>query len=166
MNTMRRLTGRRLGVRGVRSVGPPASKLPAALEDMPKNRNPWKKIKDKETGLAYYWNQDTDETTSPGAARPRHWVQVRDKDTSGVYYWCPETDETTAIGEPRPSYDDDLARQQSYLNAGPPPDLRWLHEIHVFVGVWDVARLRCCEGDARWLNPTPRMGESLPVSHC
>jgi len=101
-------------------VGPPASKLPAALEDMPKNRNPWKKIKDKETGLAYYWNQDTDETTSPGAARPRHWVQVRDKDTSGVYYWCPETDETTAIGEPRPSYDDDLARQQSYLNAGPP----------------------------------------------
>ena len=68
-----------------------------------KLKDPWKAVKDKETGQIYYWNQVTDETTDVGSPRPKHWVEVRDEETGDIYYWAPKTNETTAIGEPRPN---------------------------------------------------------------
>jgi hypothetical protein len=47
----------------VARVPPPA---PASAPDA----DPWKPVRDKATGLVYYWNTQTDETTALGAPKP------------------------------------------------------------------------------------------------
>jgi hypothetical protein len=67
--------------------------------------NPWKPVKDKKTGLMYYWNPETKETTAVGARKPEHWVELPDPSgkTSLTYWWNPETQETTALGVLKPT---------------------------------------------------------------
>eukprot|EP00466_Bigelowiella_natans_P009407 jgi/Bigna1/84467/fgenesh1_pg.140_\ len=71
----------------------------------------WTEVKDENSGLTYWWNEETDETTEVGAAKPMTysisqdpWIEVKDPQTDQVviYYWNQITDETTAIGEPKP----------------------------------------------------------------
>jgi len=69
----------------------------------------WTEVKDENSGLTYWWNEETDETTEVGAAKPMTysisqdpWIEVKDPQTDQIYYWNQITDETTAIGEPKP----------------------------------------------------------------
>ena len=90
-------------------------------------KSPWKKQSDpKGSGLAYYWNVETNETTALGAIKPQHWVEVSDPNgTSTTYWWNPETDETTALGERRPN---STANRGSITIGGHP------HQIKPFIG--------------------------------
>lgn len=68
-------------------------------------KNPWIKAHDPAgSGLVYWWNPKSRESTALGAPRPTHWVEVRDpsKETSLTYWWDPETNRTTSLGAPRP----------------------------------------------------------------
>jgi hypothetical protein len=86
--------------------------------------NPWVETKDpKGSGLIYYWNPNTNETTALGAPKPRNWVEVEDPNGSALtYWWDPETNQTTALGAPRPSDFQQLANYQ------PPPQTIYVAE--------------------------------------
>lgn len=79
---------------------------------------PWVEVKDpKGSGLSYWWNTETHETTGLGSSRPAHWVAVRDprapQDAPAmIYWWNPETNQTTELGATRPSL---------YPDMSPPP---------------------------------------------
>lgn len=68
-------------------------------------KNPWKEEKDPAgSNLTYWWNPETNETTSLGASKPQYWVQVKDPAGSdSVYWWNVDTNETTALGSPNPN---------------------------------------------------------------
>jgi hypothetical protein len=76
--------------------------------------SPWVQQRDPAgSALTYYWNKDTDETTSLGASKPLHWVEVEDPAGSELtYWWNPETNSTTALGVPRPPSSLALYQQQ------------------------------------------------------
>jgi hypothetical protein len=79
---------------------------PGKLKTLPKSLvNPWKPVKDKKSGMVYYWNQETSETTAVGARKPEHWIELPDPSGNSAltYWWNPETQETTALGVPRPT---------------------------------------------------------------
>jgi hypothetical protein len=73
---------------------------------VPSTNNPWKQQTDpKGSGLVYWWNPETNETTHLGSLRPRHWVEVQDPVGSSLtYWWDPDTNETTSLGAPRPHH--------------------------------------------------------------
>lgn len=65
-------------------------------------KSAWVTQKDpKGTGLSYYWNTETNETTALGAPKPAEWLEVQTEGGQS-YFWNPETDETTALGAPKP----------------------------------------------------------------
>mmetsp|Transcript_5677 Transcript_5677/g.8608 ORF Transcript_5677/g.8608 Transcript_5677/m.8608 type:complete len:163 (+) Transcript_5677:78-566(+) len=66
--------------------------------------NPWKEVHDpKGSGLSYWWNPETNETTALGEPKPDHWLEVRDPDGSDLtYWWNPETNQTTSLGQSKP----------------------------------------------------------------
>lgn len=67
-------------------------------------KNPWVEQADPSgSGMTYYWNPKTDETTHLGSGKPQHWVEVSDPNgSSQTYWWCPDTEQTTPLGAPRP----------------------------------------------------------------
>lgn len=69
-------------------------------------KNPWVEQKDPNgSGLTYFWNTETNETTPLGSTKPKHWVEVKDPNGSELtYWWDPEAHETTALGAPKPSH--------------------------------------------------------------
>jgi hypothetical protein len=68
-------------------------------------KTPWVEVKDSQkSGLVYYWNRETNETTALGAPKPQHWVELRDPNGSELtYWWNPETNQTTSLGVPKPN---------------------------------------------------------------
>ncbi|CAE8659497.1 unnamed protein product [Polarella glacialis] len=72
---------------------------PAAVKDQ------WSEVSDPSTGQSYWWNQQTNETTAVGAAKPGpdFWEAVQDPSSGGTYWWNKESNETTAVGAPKPS---------------------------------------------------------------
>mmetsp|Transcript_16851 Transcript_16851/g.27403 ORF Transcript_16851/g.27403 Transcript_16851/m.27403 type:complete len:171 (+) Transcript_16851:89-601(+) len=92
---------------------PPKGRSDAIVGSRQEGRRPveslWTEVKDENSGLTYWWNEETDETTEVGAAKPMTysisqdpWIEVKDPQTDQIYYWNQITDETTAIGEPKP----------------------------------------------------------------
>ena len=69
-------------------------------------KNPWTEVPDpKGSNLTYWWNKETNETTSVGEPRPHYWIEQKDPSGSNLtYWWNPETNETTALGASRPSH--------------------------------------------------------------
>ena len=61
-------TGRRVG-RG-RTTGKGMVKNPPSLVGTGAEADAWQPVKDKSSGLVYYWNTRTDETTALGAPKP------------------------------------------------------------------------------------------------
>eukprot|EP00603_Paraphysomonas_imperforata_P009226 CAMPEP_0114422854 /NCGR_PEP_ID=MMETSP0103-20121206/5835_1 /TAXON_ID=37642 ORGANISM="Paraphysomonas imperforata, Strain PA2" /NCGR_SAMPLE_ID=MMETSP0103 /ASSEMBLY_ACC=CAM_ASM_000201 /LENGTH=128 /DNA_ID=CAMNT_0001591473 /DNA_START=275 /DNA_END=661 /DNA_ORIENTATION=- len=68
--------------------------------------SPWVEEKDpKGSEMTYWWNKETNETTSLGAPKPGHWVEVRDPAGSQLtYWWDKDSNATTALGSPRPHH--------------------------------------------------------------
>lgn len=67
-------------------------------------KNPWIKLKDPDgSGLIYYWNPLTNETTWLGSPKPQHWIEVVDKESALSYWWNVDTDETTLLDSAKPS---------------------------------------------------------------
>jgi hypothetical protein len=73
---------------------------------VPNTTSPWKQQTDPNgTGLVYWWNPETNETTHLGSPRPNHWIEVQDPAGSSLtYWWDPETNQTTQLGAPRPHF--------------------------------------------------------------
>lgn len=73
--------------------------------------NPWVEQSDPNgSGMRYYWNRQTNETTPLGYPKPIHWVEVDAPDGSGrTYWWDPETNTTTPVGATKPSIYRDTA---------------------------------------------------------
>lgn len=88
------------------STSPSRQLVPLKNGIVPSTGNPWKQQTDpKGSGLVYWWNPETNETTHLGSLRPQHWVEVQDPNGSSLtYWWNPETNETTPLGSPRPHY--------------------------------------------------------------
>ena len=70
----------------------------------------WEEVIDDETGVSFYYCDETDESTweRPAAGRalpargapeseplPAGWEEVFDEETSAVYFWCAETDDAS-----------------------------------------------------------------------
>lgn len=72
---------------------------------------PWVEERDPAgSGLTYYWNTVTNETTPLGSGKPMHWIEVADPNgSSQTYWWCPDTNQTTPLGAPRPALFPQLA---------------------------------------------------------
>lgn len=52
------------------------------------NVNPWvEQVVPGSSGLKYYWNIHTNESTLPGASKPIHWLQVTDSEGLTKTYW-------------------------------------------------------------------------------
>lgn len=93
-------------LRSSKSKAPrPSSNSITTREVEVEEKNPWIAQKDPAgSGLIYYWNTRTNETTALGAARPAHWIEVDDPAGSSLtYWWNPETNETTALGAVKPT---------------------------------------------------------------
>jgi hypothetical protein len=73
---------------------------------VPNTTSPWKPQTDPNgSGLVYWWNPETNETTHLGSPRPNHWIEVQDPVGSSLtYWWDPETNQTTQLGAPRPHF--------------------------------------------------------------
>lgn len=84
---------------------------------IPNTSNPWKQQTDPNgSGLIYWWNSETNETTHLGSPKPQHWIETQDPNGSNLtYWWNPETNQTTALGESRPHYLQQYQQQQQSL---------------------------------------------------
>ncbi len=82
-------------------------------------KNPWNPVQDpKGSGLVYYWNKETNETTALGAPRPQHWVEVNDPNGSDkTYWWNPDTNQTTPLGASKPGANTSLVNVPESSNA-------------------------------------------------
>ena len=81
-------------------------------------KSPWQPTKDPNGGPGvYYWNTDTNETTSVGAPKPAHWVEVHN-DNNISYWWNPETNSTTAVGAPKPHHSQIVAHTAGDTGGG------------------------------------------------
>lgn len=104
---IRSLSSRR---RGTNRVPPPSSSAIVAQEERTGSvatipKNPWIEKRDPNgSGLTYFWNTETNETTPLGYPKPMNWIPVNDPSGSGlIYWWDPESNTTTALGEPKPA---------------------------------------------------------------
>lgn len=89
------------------SSQPQSQKNVLAIKKEGRNESQWQQVKDENTGRLYWWNQETNETTSYSVEKPKDWEAV--ESDKGVYWWCRETNETTAAGAPRPTW-----KQENY----------------------------------------------------
>lgn len=109
-----------------KSISPINSKDIALLKSDIKY--PWKSVADpKGSGLAYWWNTETQETTALGAPRPEHWIEVNDPNSSSLtYWWNPETNQTTSLGEPCPNHQN---HQNKFILTNLPPTTSFSNQV-------------------------------------
>lgn len=110
---------------GKRRAAVEATKSLAVPDTVLKNqllRSPWVEKDDPSgSGMKYFWNQETNETTHVGSPKPKHWLEVKDPEGSELtYWWDAESGETTALGFPKPSYlDHNVSSTQGSLGSSP-----------------------------------------------